>query len=68
MTHVTSLMKFEDTLRKASHGKTNTIGGTLLAQWVECVTLDLRVVSSSPTLGVEYLVEKRQILYDSSYI
>jgi len=28
-------------------------GGTWLAQWVECMTLDLRVVSLSPTLGVE---------------
>ena len=29
------------------------LGGTWLAQLVECVTLDLRVVSSSPTLGIE---------------
>ena len=28
-------------------------GGTWLAQLEECVTLDLGVVSSSPTLGVE---------------
>lgn len=28
-------------------------GGTWLAHSVECVTLDLRVMSSSPTLSVE---------------
>ena len=32
----------------------NAFGGTCLAQSVEHVILDLSVVSSSPTLGVEF--------------
>ena len=34
--------------------------GTWLAQSVEFVTLDLGVVSSSPTLGVEFTLKKKK--------
>ena len=34
--------------------------GTSLAQLVEHVTLDLRVVSSSPTLGIELTLKKNK--------
>jgi len=35
--------------------RSNVSGGAWLAQSVECETLDLRVVSSSPTLGAEII-------------
>jgi len=36
------------------------IGGTWLAELAEHVTLDLRVMSSSPTLGVELTLGKKK--------
>ena len=35
------------------------VGGTQLAQSVVRVALDLRVMSSSPTLGIEFTVKKK---------
>lgn len=40
----------------------NRVRGAWLAQSVECVTLDLRVVSLSPTLGVESFFFKKWII------
>ena len=37
----------------------NEVGGAWQAQSIECITLDLRVVSSSPTLGVELILKKK---------
>ena len=33
--------------------------GALLAQWVEHVTLELEIVSSSPALGIEITWKKK---------
>lgn len=48
---ITSISEFQ--LWKNSHVKFNSYGSAWLAQWEECVTLDFRVVSSSPVLGIE---------------
>ena len=37
-----------------------TVGGTWLAQWVEDVNLDLRVLSSSPRLDIELTSKKKK--------
>ena len=49
---------YSDVTALTAISKIGPMRGTWLAQWVEHVTLDLRVVSSSPMLGVE-LTEKR---------
>ena len=36
-------------------------GGTWLIQWVQHATLDLRIMSSSPTLGIEPTLEKKKM-------
>lgn len=43
----------------AANAKNSHFRGTWLAQSMECVTLDLRVRSSSSTLGVELPLKKR---------
>ena len=48
---ITSISEFQ--IRKNSHVKFNNYVRAWLAQSEECVTLDLRVVSSSPVLGTE---------------
>ena len=48
---ITSISEFQ--IWKNSHVKFNNYVGAWLAQSEACVTLDIRVVSSRPVLGIE---------------